>query len=120
MPFLSRISGSNRRLRRRVLSGDGEIRVPAADGTLTYVAPNLIYQYLVAHQYLPPDVFRDALAPFHCQIQPSSGFLSGSRASTIRGVPSKFCRICWTGYCEETNRLFHQNCVVLFLKLLMS
>jgi hypothetical protein len=40
---------------------DGEIRVPAADGTLTYVAPNLIYHYSVAHQYLPPDVFLDAL-----------------------------------------------------------
>jgi hypothetical protein len=41
--------------------GDGEIRVPAPDGTLTYVAPNLIYHYVVAHQYLPPDVFLDAL-----------------------------------------------------------
>ena len=41
--------------------GDGEIRVPASDGTLTYVAPNLIYHYVVAHQYLPPDVFLDAL-----------------------------------------------------------
>jgi hypothetical protein len=41
--------------------GDGEIRVPAADGTLPYVAPNLVYHYVVAHQYLPPDVFLDAL-----------------------------------------------------------
>jgi hypothetical protein len=41
--------------------GDGEIRVPAADGTVTYVAPNLIYHYVVAHHYLPPDIFLDAL-----------------------------------------------------------
>jgi hypothetical protein len=40
--------------------GDGEIRVPAR-GEVTYVAPNLIYHYVVAHQYLPPDVFLDAL-----------------------------------------------------------
>jgi hypothetical protein len=31
------------------------------DGTLTYVASNLIYHYVVAHRYLPPDVFLDAL-----------------------------------------------------------
>jgi len=44
--------------------GDGEIRVPAVGGTLTYVAPNLIYHYVIAHQYLPPDVFLDALRAF--------------------------------------------------------
>jgi hypothetical protein len=41
--------------------GAGEIRVPAADGKVTYVAPNLIYHYVVAYQYLPPDVFLEAL-----------------------------------------------------------
>jgi hypothetical protein len=41
--------------------GDGEIRVPAPDRALTYVAPNLIYHYVVAHQYLPPEVFLNAL-----------------------------------------------------------
>jgi hypothetical protein len=41
--------------------GDGEIRVPAKDERVTYVAPNLICHYVVAHQYLPPDVFLDAL-----------------------------------------------------------
>lgn len=41
--------------------GDGEIRVPATDGTLTYVAPDMIYHYVVAHQYLPPDLFLGAL-----------------------------------------------------------
>lgn len=44
--------------------GDGEIRVPAADGSLTYVAPNLIYHYVTAHEYGPPDVFLDALRAF--------------------------------------------------------
>ncbi|MCU1305236.1 MAG: hypothetical protein JWQ87_5520 [Candidatus Sulfotelmatobacter sp.] len=41
--------------------GDGEIRVAATDGLLTYVAPNLIYHYVVEHHYLPPDGFLDAL-----------------------------------------------------------
>ena len=41
--------------------GDGEIRVAAKDENVTYVAPNLIYHYVIAHQYLPPDVFLDAL-----------------------------------------------------------
>jgi hypothetical protein len=35
--------------------------VPAKDGKVTYVAPNLIYHYVVVHQYQPPDVFLDAL-----------------------------------------------------------
>jgi hypothetical protein len=41
--------------------GDGEIRVPAKDERVTYVAPNLIYHYVVTHEYLPPDVFLDSL-----------------------------------------------------------
>lgn len=41
--------------------GDGEIRVPAKDDKVTFVAPNLIYHYVAAHLYLPPDVFLDAL-----------------------------------------------------------
>ena len=44
--------------------GDGEIRVPSADGKVVYVAPNLIYHYISAHDYLPPDVFLDALHAF--------------------------------------------------------
>lgn len=44
--------------------GDGEIRVPATNGVVTYVAPNLIYHYVAVHQYLPPDVFLDALHAF--------------------------------------------------------
>jgi hypothetical protein len=42
--------------------GSGDIRVPAKDERVTYVAPDLIYHYVVAHQYLPPDVFLDALS----------------------------------------------------------
>ena len=41
--------------------GDEEIRVPAKDERVTYVAPNLIYHYIVSHQYLAPDIFLDAL-----------------------------------------------------------
>lgn len=41
--------------------GQGEIRVPAKDGKVTYVAPNLIYHYVVVHQYQPPDLFLEAL-----------------------------------------------------------
>jgi hypothetical protein len=41
--------------------GDGEIRVPTKDERVTYVPPNLVYHYVVAHEYLPPDVFLDAL-----------------------------------------------------------
>ena len=41
--------------------GCGEIRVPTKDKSATYVAPSLIYHYVVAHQYLPPDAFLDAL-----------------------------------------------------------
>jgi len=41
--------------------GDGEIRLPARDGEVTYVAPNLVYHYVDVHHYLPPAVFLDAL-----------------------------------------------------------
>lgn len=41
--------------------GDGEIRVPRNDGKVVYVAPNLIYHYVTAHQYLPPAEFLDSL-----------------------------------------------------------
>ena len=44
--------------------GDGEIRVPSADEKVRYVAPNLIYHYVSAHDYLPPDVFLDAVQKF--------------------------------------------------------
>src|SRR5580704_6216804 len=41
-------------------TGNGEIRVTAADGT-TYVAPVLILHYVVAHAYLPPQEFVEAM-----------------------------------------------------------
>jgi len=41
--------------------GNGEIRVRALDGKI-YVAPVLIYHYIVCHEYLPPRVFIDAVA----------------------------------------------------------
>ena len=40
--------------------GDGEIRVPGKQGKV-YAAPNLIYHYVVAHEYRPPDEFLEAL-----------------------------------------------------------
>lgn len=40
--------------------GNGEIRLQAADGTI-FVAPSLIYHYVVAHGYLPPERFIEAV-----------------------------------------------------------
>ena len=36
-------------------AGNGEIRV--SDGNVMYAAPTLIYHYVVAHAYLPPEAF---------------------------------------------------------------
>jgi hypothetical protein len=41
---------------RRYALGNGEIRVRALDGRI-YVAPVLIYHYVVSHGYLPPGEF---------------------------------------------------------------
>ncbi|WP_338285215.1 hypothetical protein [Luteolibacter sp. LG18] len=40
--------------------GNGEIRVRGADGVI-YGAPTLIYHYVVAHDYLPPAAFIEAV-----------------------------------------------------------
>ena len=40
--------------------GTSEIRVFGQDGTI-YAAPDLIYHYVIDHQYRPPDVFIDTL-----------------------------------------------------------
>jgi hypothetical protein len=40
--------------------GNGEIRVTGANG-ITYVAPVLVIHYVVAHSYLPPQEFVDAV-----------------------------------------------------------
>jgi len=57
--------------------GNGEIRVPAADGTLTFVAPSLIYHYVVAHHYLPPDAFLGALRAFSLPNAAAAWILEG-------------------------------------------
>jgi hypothetical protein len=46
-------------------TGNGEIRVTGANGK-TYVAPVLILHYVVEHQYLPPEVFTDAVLALGC------------------------------------------------------
>ena len=45
---------------RRLLLGSAEIRVVSRSGQ-TYAAPNLIYHYILVHEYAPPDGFREAL-----------------------------------------------------------
>lgn len=44
----------------RLLLGTAEIRVFSRDGR-TYAAPTLIYHYVAAHRYRPPDEFLEAL-----------------------------------------------------------
>jgi hypothetical protein len=41
-------------------TGNGEIRVAATNG-ITYVAPVLVLHYVIAHGYLPPQEFIDAV-----------------------------------------------------------
>ena len=45
---------------RACLLGHAEAWVPAADGRI-FVAPTLVYHYVIAHQYRPPDAVVDAL-----------------------------------------------------------
>jgi len=40
--------------------GSAEIRVPG-EGGLIYASPNLIYHYVAAHGYRPPDAFIEAV-----------------------------------------------------------
>lgn len=40
--------------------GNGQIRILSIDG-IWYVAPTLIYHYVIAHKYLPPSDFIDAV-----------------------------------------------------------
>jgi hypothetical protein len=37
--------------------GSAEIWVPSVDGKIVYAAPDLIYHYVVKHNYAPPDGF---------------------------------------------------------------
>jgi hypothetical protein len=45
---------------RRVLLGSAEVRVIAADGSWL-IAPDLVYHYVTAHRYLPPEAFIEAV-----------------------------------------------------------
>ena len=44
---------------RRAYLGNGEIRV--AGKSAVYAAPTLVYHYVIAHRYRPPDEFIDAV-----------------------------------------------------------
>ena len=46
---------------KRISLGSAEIWVEGNDG-VQYAAPNLIYHFIVEHQYLPPKAFLDAVA----------------------------------------------------------
>lgn len=48
------------RLGKKLLLGDSEIRVFSEGGDV-FAAPNLIYHYVEAHKYKPPDDFLEAL-----------------------------------------------------------
>jgi len=42
---------------KQVWLGSAEIWIPSTDGSLVYAAPDLVYHYVTAHQYRPPDGF---------------------------------------------------------------
>lgn len=46
------------------IRGNGEVRVRGEDG-LTYVAPTLVFHYVIEHQYSPPQPFVDAVIASH-------------------------------------------------------
>jgi hypothetical protein len=43
-----------------ILLGSAECWVPASSGRLVFAAPDLLYHYVTAHQYRPPQQFIDA------------------------------------------------------------
>ena len=47
-----------------VTEGNGEIRVPAIEGDIVYVAPQLVAHYVEVHRYLPPAAFVEAVLAF--------------------------------------------------------
>ncbi len=61
----SRDSNIARRNGEELLLGSAEIRVLASTGQL-YAAPNLIYHYVVSHNYLPPAEFVRAVLNAAC------------------------------------------------------
>src|SRR5439155_5623857 len=54
---------------RPLMLGGAEIRVFGERGRI-YAAPNLIYHYVVAHHYKPPDEFLQALRQGRCPPEP--------------------------------------------------
>jgi len=46
------------------LKGNGEIHVPAAQGNIVYVAPQLVAHYVEEHCYLPPNEFVEAVLAY--------------------------------------------------------
>lgn len=57
----------------QLLLGSAEIRVFSRSGD-TYAAPNLIYHYVVTHQYVPPEEFVDAVRLGPCP--PDQGYFA--------------------------------------------
>jgi|ERR1700723_3444268 hypothetical protein len=77
------------------LLGSAEIRVFADSGAI-YAAPDLIYHYMTAHRYKPPDQFISALRagphPFskvHLDRLTSAG-LTWREKTALTGIPKRF------------------------------
>lgn len=51
-------------LGQKKLLGMSEIWLPSSSGVI-YAAPSLIYHYMEAHRYLPPQEFLDAVIAFN-------------------------------------------------------
>jgi hypothetical protein len=47
---------------REIILGSAEIWVPAADWSVVYAAPDMVYHYVARHRYLPPGGFLEAVA----------------------------------------------------------
>jgi hypothetical protein len=50
---------------REIMLGSAELWVPSSDRKLVYAAPDLVYHYITAHQYAPPDEFNEAILYAH-------------------------------------------------------
>jgi hypothetical protein len=59
-PFCGEFPVIVRRNEKELVLGDAEIRLQG-EGGVQFAAPTLIYHYIQAHEYLPPDVFLSAL-----------------------------------------------------------
>ncbi|EKQ51577.1 MULTISPECIES: ankyrin repeat domain-containing protein [unclassified Clostridium] len=91
--------------------GSGEIRVLSENGKISYSAPNLIYHYIVNHEYKPPDEFVQAVLkgpkPGSSQYEK---FLSSFREDTLEGKYIKNIHIVQRGGEDdyvEAAREFH-------------